>query len=126
MCPLGYFVQSLFSAVLLSSEMLERYVIKTILAVGCIKCWQGGCSICIFLPVMFLFIKCSFISQQEDLRLFISFFWHKLSCVLAFRFCCWQLCSVLELLLHLPPPSSVQGWNNVSSQLGNAKSLREA
>lgn len=71
MCQLGYSVQSLFSAGLLASEMLELYVIKTIIAVGYIKCWQGRCPICIFLPVMFLFIKYSFLSQQEDLRLFV-------------------------------------------------------
>lgn len=68
---MGYCVRSLFSAVLLASEMLEWYVIKTILAVGCIKCWQGRCPICIFLPQMFLFIKCFFLSQQEDLRLLV-------------------------------------------------------
>lgn len=125
MCPLGYSVQSLFSADLLASEMLEQCVIKIILAVGYIKCWQGRCPICIFLPVMFLFMKCSFTVTTGRSEAVCTFFWHKLnkefwlsgsavgSCALHWN-CCFTS--------HHP----TQCQNDVSSQLGNAGSLREA
>lgn len=87
--------------------MLEWYVIKTVLALVILSVGRGDAQSASFCLWCFCLLSALFCHNRKIWGCLYILLAQTEQSILAFRFCCWQLCSVLELLLHLPPLNSV-------------------